>query len=351
MRFGTELRIRAVGTWLPDTRDTAVQAMQEDRLAEDTAQRIGVRALPVSDVPAPDMAVRAAQQALARAGWQAQDIDLLIHTWLYYQGHELWSPPHYIANQLGAHHCLPLAIHQGCDGGALALYDAALRLRADPDVRRALVTSSDRYVLPGIDRWNSYPSMGLGDAAGAVLLHRPLPQSQTDDAFSLLALNTLPCVETEVFLRGQSPLHSVPLGGGAPVDAVTAARQATADMGKGVFDRIAREHIERVLHTTLYEAGISADDPRLRCLVLPRVGARTLDQQYLPVVQQLPCKLLGFDDDTGHLGCSDWAADLDELHGQRILEPGDVAVLIGAGGGFTWTCAVVQAPTSTGKDR
>lgn len=342
MRFGNDLSIRAVGTWFPETSETSAQAMDEGRLDIKSAQRIGVRALPVSDVPAPDMAVRAARTALERAAWRPDDVDLLIHTWLYYQGHELWSPPHYIANQLGATDCLPLAIHQGCDGGALALYDAALRLQADPTVSKALVTSSDRYVRPGIDRWNSYPSMGLGDAAAAILLHR---DPQPDDAFFLRSLNTVSDVELEVVLRGHAPLNSVPLEPGMPVDAVTAARQATADMGKGVFDEIARTRIRTVLHDTLRDAGVQSDDPRLRCLVLPRVGARTLDAQYLPVLEDvLKCEHLRFDDHTGHLGCSDWGADLDDLVEQQILAPGEMAVLIGAGGGFTWVGAVVQAP-------
>ncbi len=342
MRFGNDLRIRAVGSWFPDTSETAAQAMDDGRLDEGSALRAGISALPVSDVPAPDMAVLAARTALERSGWQSNDIDLLIHTWLYYQGHELWSPPHYIAHRLGATSCLPLAIHQGCDGGALALYDAALRLRADPGVSKALVTSSDRFVRPGIDRWNSYPSMGLGDAAAAILLHR---STAGDDAFILPALNTVSAVEMEVVLRGHAPLAAAPLEAGSPVDAVTAARQATADMGKGVFDAIARERIRTVLTNTLRDALVEPDDPRLRCLVLPRVGARTLDAQYLPVLEDvLKCEQLRFDDRTGHLGCSDWGADLDELYTRQILAPGEMAVLIGAGGGFTWVCALVQAP-------
>ncbi|GAA3047594.1 hypothetical protein GCM10020000_29660 [Streptomyces olivoverticillatus] len=53
VRFGNDLSIRAVGTWFPETSETSAQAMDEGRLDIKSAQRIGVRALPVSDVPAP----------------------------------------------------------------------------------------------------------------------------------------------------------------------------------------------------------------------------------------------------------------------------------------------------------
>ncbi|MBF6332241.1 hypothetical protein [Nocardia transvalensis] len=48
---------------------------------------------------------------------------------------------------------------------------------------------------------------------------------------------------------------------------------------------------------------------------------------------------------TGHLGAGDLAANCAEL--TNILEPGDIALSFSSGGGFGFSCAVVQRPTET----
>ncbi|MGW1291208.1 hypothetical protein ACWD4N_48750, partial [Streptomyces sp. NPDC002586] len=188
LNLGSDVRIAAVGTWLPAKLEYTERVVQEQRLDPRTAASMGVSAVTVADgIATPDMAVKAAECALQRAGWRAEDVNLLIHSWLYYQGHELWSPPHYIAHRLGAVNCLPMAIHQGCDGGALALQDAVLRLSGQPGIGKALVTSADRFTAPAVDRWNCQPSMALGDGATAIALERgPVGNSP----FSLLSLAT-----------------------------------------------------------------------------------------------------------------------------------------------------------------
>jgi 3-oxoacyl-[acyl-carrier-protein] synthase III len=46
---------------------------------------------------------------------------------------------------------------------------------------------------------------------------------------------------------------------------------------------------------------------------------------------------------TGHLGAGDLAANLADIVAERRLEAGAIAAVLGAGGGFTWTCAIVRA--------
>ncbi|MGW1055223.1 3-oxoacyl-[acyl-carrier-protein] synthase III C-terminal domain-containing protein [Streptomyces sp. NPDC001118] len=287
------------------------------------------------------MAVKAAECALQRAGWRAEDVNLLIHSWLYYQGHELWSPPHYIAHRLGAVNCLPMAIHQGCDGGALALQDAVLRLSGQPGIGKALVTSADRFTAPAVDRWNCQPSMALGDGATAIALERgPVGNSP----FSLLSLATASDVVMEVMLRGERPFNDYPLQAGMPADVLAPTREGTELLGKDWVNEQAQKQIGRVLAEALRDAGVAADDARLRYVPLPRVGRKILEYQYLPVLKRtLKAEQVTFDDLTGHLGCGDWGADLNDLYERQMLAPGEMAVLIGAGGGFTWMCAVVQA--------
>ncbi|POX42506.1 3-oxoacyl-ACP synthase [Streptomyces sp. Ru73] len=338
MRFGTDVQIRAVGAWFPPALDTAERAVAEGRLLPEVAERMGITALPVAtDVSAPDMAVRAARTALERAGWEGGELDLLVHSWIYHQGHDMWSPPHYIAKLLGAADCLPLALHQGCDGGGLALQDAALRLTADPGTRKALVASSDRFVLPGIDRWNFQPSMPLGDAGTAILLDR---SGEPGAAFTLRAVNTYVAPELEVLVRGDRPFADMPMQVELPFSVLDSARA-----GADLLGSVAYDHLTSLVKATLDDAGIGPDDRRLRYAVLPRIGASGVASLYLPALRDLlDVEYLRFDDLTGHLGCGDWGADLNDLFERRLLAPGEMALLIGAGAGLTWVSAIVQAP-------
>jgi 3-oxoacyl-[acyl-carrier-protein] synthase III len=44
---------------------------------------------------------------------------------------------------------------------------------------------------------------------------------------------------------------------------------------------------------------------------------------------------------TGHLGAGDAPAGLAELHHDKLLEPGEYALVMSAGAGFTWSCLLV----------
>src|SRR5689334_12377422 len=159
MRFSPPLPeppgIAAAVLWLPPGRDTADAAVAAGRTDAETAQRLGYRSLAESaEHAAPEMAVLAASKALAEAGWTGADLDLVVHAWTYHQGHDFWSPPHYVAAQVGAGDALAIGVQQMCNGAAAALEVAATRMATDPGISRCLVTTADRFCGPGFDRWS-----------------------------------------------------------------------------------------------------------------------------------------------------------------------------------------------------
>ncbi|MFI1240348.1 hypothetical protein [Nocardia salmonicida] len=341
MRFASDIWIRGMGTWYPPQRDTAAAAVAEGRLSAHDAALTGVSAVSVAvDRSAPEMAASAAELALERAECRAEDVDVLIHSWLYYQGHDLWSPPHYIANRIGADNCLPMSIHQGCDGGALAIQQAALRLTAVADENYALVTAADRFIEPGVDRWNCQPSLALGDVGTALVLTTSAEQPAP---FRLEALRTRTTVAFEVMNRGSMPFGDYPMSAGMPADQRAVTDEAILQLGAEHLYNTARSQVYELLMETLEEAGISDWNGALQVIAMPRVGTNTLDAVYYPVFEKFQSvSKVRFDYTTGHLGCSDWAADLNDLYERDCVEPGRYAALIGAGGGFTWMCAIVK---------
>lgn len=341
MRFGTAVGVKAATLWLPDERESAAEEARRRPSAFDPA-RLGVSELPVSTrYAAPELAVLAAAEALKRADWPAERLGYLVHGWLYHQGHDFWSPAHYIAARLGAHEALPFGVQQMSNGGALALELCATRLLAVPELRSALATTADRFSPPGFDRWAGDYDVAYGDAGAAVLLGRSGPA----DVLQLLSMSSLAVPELEVMFRGDDGFSSAPLEHAAPIDIRRPKKAFLAAGGMSGLSALGPAKVHAVLTTALAEAGIDPHDERIRCIALPRLGPRTLDEMYLPVIRStVKAEPVHLGAGTGHLGAGDFLANLADVVGAGLLQPGEIAVVIGGGGGFTLSCVVVSAP-------
>ncbi|UUU22354.1 ketoacyl-ACP synthase III family protein [Streptomyces sp. DSM 40750] len=343
MRPPVPVGVTAAALWLPVPRDTAADAIAEGRLEARVAQDLGHRHLPVADddLPAPAMAVRAASEALLGSDVAPGELALLCHSWMYYQGHDLWSAPHYIADQLGALAALPVGVRQICNGGAAALELAVARMSLETGVRRALVTTADRFSGPGFDRWRSDYGAAYGDAGTAVLLRQP---AAPDDPLLLRSLHSAAAPHLEAMHRGADPFARVPRDNSPVVDMRRTKRFYLREHGVESFNKVNHDMIRHVLERALQDAGVAPDDPRIRLAVLPRLGRKTLRTAWVPTLDALlSAPVVDWGAETGHLGTGDLAASLSELLRRRALAAGEFAVLLNAGAGFTWSCAVVEA--------
>jgi 3-oxoacyl-[acyl-carrier-protein] synthase-3 len=334
-----------VTLWLPPLRDTADAAVAAGRLSPQDAARIDYLALAVSEtLAAPEMAVRAAGSALTTAGWDPATIDLAVHAWTYYQGHDFWSPPHFVAYGAGARRAVPVGVAQMCNGGVAAVEIAAARLLADPSVARAMVTTADRFTGPGFDRWRSDAGAAYGDGATALLLASPLEAAGHDAPLRLLAVVTTAAPELEVMHRGSDPFAPAPR---SLVQQVDTRRTIAPFLGLGggpLLDDTAVKAVHTVLTTGLAEANLDGDDPRLRFIALPRLGRAVLDTAYHAVLAgHTRATILDLGRETGHLGAGDALANLATIHAAGMLADGEFAILLSVGAGFTWSAMLVQA--------
>ncbi|GAA2986997.1 ketoacyl-ACP synthase III family protein [Actinokineospora diospyrosa] len=339
MRIAGRVGVTAAVAHYPDTVEKAVDMVAAGRITEEDAAATGVEQLPVAEVPAPRLAVAAARTALARAGWDPTRIGLALHAWIYHQGHDFWSPAHYVAHESGATEALPMGVQQMCNGGAMAVEVAAARLLSDPATARALVTTGDRFAAPGFDRWKGDYGLWYGDAGTALLLHRADPV-QRPGPLDLLSVTSLAAPALELMHRGADEFTPAPR---AEVDVRRTKRDFLRSAGKEAFVDTVRAKVATVLRRGLDEAGVAADDPRVTTVLLPRLGATAARDIYGPVVGSvLGAPLVDPGTRTGHLGAGDVPASLADLLDSDRLAPGAIAVLLGAGGGFTWSCLVVR---------
>ncbi|MGI5337086.1 3-oxoacyl-ACP synthase [Streptomyces sp. CA-181903] len=265
------------------------------------------------------------------------DIDLVLHGWVYHQGQDFWSPAHYVAHQLGAVNAVPMGLQQMCHVGAMGLHTAAVRLQADPSVRTALVTTGDRFTAPGFDRWRSDYDAAFGDGGTAAVLARSGP------GLRIASYATSAAPELETMYRGNDAFSTAPLSHSAPIDARRTKKAFLAAGGMARFAEIGPVKVRQTLLTALREAGLEPDDPRIRCAALSRLGPKTIELLYLPIMKDvLKVDILQLGAHTGHLGGGDSLANLADIWDQDLLAPGEYAISFSGGGGFTWSCLIVQ---------
>jgi 3-oxoacyl-[acyl-carrier-protein] synthase III len=325
------------------TVETAQDALTRGRISNEDLTNTGVTEVPVSGtVSAPDMAVEAARGALAAAGWDGAGLGFTAHAWIHHQGHDFWSPAHYVAHRVGAVRGVPLGIQVMCNGGGTALEAAASRLRADPSTGTALVTTGDRFPDEGFDRWAGDYGVFYGDGATAVLLHE---RDDAVDEFTLLGLSSAAVSAAEGLHRGRDEFTPASRWISDRIDVKRTKKAFINDVGLDSFYSGVHAALRGIVTTALEEAGIDVDDPRIRVLALPRVGIKVRRETYHPAVEGLTkARVVELGNRTGHLGAGDMAANLADIREQELLAPGEIALTISAGGGFGFTCAVVARP-------
>ncbi|UUU34791.1 3-oxoacyl-ACP synthase [Streptomyces sp. CA-210063] len=355
MRLDSPLGLIAAA-WYPKRRQTVEEALAVGDIDARTARDLGYTSLPVSEHMAPpDMAVEAATEVLTLSGAQAAHLSLVLHASVHHQGHDAWSAPHYVARRLGAHRAVPIGLLQQCNGGAIGIELAASRLQGDPAAGPALVTTADRFLMPSWHRWLSDYGMAAGDAATAVLVHRVSGAAEASGApgtghalapdLLLHSLATDAAAELEVMHRGDDELNATPMGHSSMIDVRRTKRAFIKAYGVDFFLKTAAGRIRAVVEECLADAGLAPDDPRLRYAVIPRLGSKAMAEAYIPPLTDVTsAEVLDLGRATGHVGAGDLNASLADLSRTDLLEPGQYALVLNGGGGFTFTAVVVGKP-------
>ncbi|SEB30978.1 3-oxoacyl-[acyl-carrier-protein] synthase-3 [Streptomyces misionensis] len=323
------------GRWLPPAL-TVAEAAERDLCRPQDLAATGYLAATVSaGDSAPEMAARAARQALERSALDPGQVSVLLYANVYYQGHDLWAPASYVQREGLGNRCPAVEIRQLSNGGMAALELAAAHLTAAPGDAAALTVAADRFCLPGFDRWFSDPGTVYGDGAAALVL------SNRDGWGRLLSLATVSDPELEAMHRGDDPFGPAPFTVRRPIDMKACQKgfRATASMSATVARTAAGQRA--ALTRALDEAG--TDLATIDWYVLPHFGRRRLDASYTaPLSIPEERTLWSWFRGVGHLGAADQFASLGHLADTHALRPGQRVLVMGVGAGFTWSSAVVE---------
>jgi len=340
------LFVAGIAHWLPAMMPVAeaVAAGTYDAQEQVRNDYASVTVAEAGDAP-PVMAARAARAALDRASVAPGDISLLLHASFWFQGIDFWSAAPYIHNAVlpGNRHAPAIDISQMSNGSLGGVELAASYLAADPARRAALVTVADRFQLPGFDRWRSdVAGIVYGDGSAAIVLSR-------DDGFArLLAIVTVVDTRLESMYRGSQPFGVCSGEAGWPLDNRARRRAHLGDTGFETVVERTTAGLTGAVERALHESGVKRTD--IARFVFPSVGLAGLSSRYLePLGLDLPVTTWDWGRRTGHVGAADQLIGLAQLVDSGALEPGQRAMLVGIGAGFSWSCAVVEVDRSLGS--
>jgi 3-oxoacyl-[acyl-carrier-protein] synthase-3 len=332
----SNLYLRSIGVFLPPVVSIAA-AVAQGRYPADEVEyfRLGGAAV-AGDLPAPELALRAARRAFDRSGGLVpRDLDLLLYADVWHQGPEGWEPQYYLQQHLVGGDVLAVEVRHGCCGMFSAIQIAARYLRSGDT---ALLVGADNHGTPLVDRWRMIEGCVMGDAGCALLV-------TTDGGFAeVRSVNVTVLPEAEAVNDGGVPMFPPDATVARPLDFAARNREfrtrLLAGDGAGVMLAI-QTTLMKLVDRTLDEAGLTLGD--VTRVAFPHGRWDDLEHRGLNWLG------LGLSDTTweygasiGHLGVSDQFVALDHLLSSGALVPGDHVLLVGLGAGTTMACAAVQ---------
>jgi 3-oxoacyl-[acyl-carrier-protein] synthase-3 len=317
----TYSRITGTGSYLPERRvtnaDLAAQLAQAGIETSDEwiVERTGIRArhFAAADQNASDLAMIAAQRALAAAGREAADIDLILVA---------TSTPDMVFPSTGAilqaklgitNGCAAFDVQAVCSGFVYALATADAYIRTGL-ATRALVIGSE--VFSRILDFNDRTTCVLfGDGAGAVVL-------EESDAPGILS--------TKLHADGRHVgILCTPgtVAGGQVMGDPTLKMdgQAVFKLAVGVLEKVARE--------ALTEAGWADSDVQW---LIPHQANIRIMQGTAKKLKLPDDRLVATVQEHGNTSAASIGLALDVAVRDGRIQRGDKLLLEGVGGGFTW---------------
>lgn len=328
--------IVAAGTYIPKTYITAGEIAGLTGIPEDViATKFGLVRKPV---PGPDdhtnaMALWAAQDAVARAGIEPEEIDLVLCTTEEYKEYPLWTAGIKLAYDLGATRAWAIDVALRCSTTIAALKMAKALMLTDPAINTVLIAGGYRNGdLVDYSNPRSRFLINLSAGGGALVLRKGYEHN--------LLLGSA------VLVDGSFSLDViVPAGGTMQPISAQALREHRNKLEvpdpegmKQRLDKLSMQNFLRVIDLALEQSGYTrADIGYLNILhmkrsahdfVLRELGLRDDQTFYL--------------NEFGHLGQQDQMVSIQKGLETGRLKAGDLMVIVAAGIGYAWGASVVK---------
>jgi len=334
--------IAGLGHYLPPTTITAAEIAAESGIEEWVVrEKFGIEKKHVmpDDMHPNDMAVLAADEALAEAGISATDIDVVLCTTEEWKEYALWTAGIDLAYRIGATNAWGMDLHMRCATTVSALKMAKSLMAEDEDIDTIYI-GGGYNISRFIDFTNHRTSFlfNIGAGAGGMVVRRNHPENRV--------------LGTHLMSDGSMSRHVIVPASGTvqhPTDA------AVAD-GKFYFDLVEPEAMKSRLGEVSMDNWMHCVDEALRKSPKPGGGSYSRDDVgYMDMLLVKPSAhrelldLIGLAEEQstylghiGHIGEQDTIISLIEGRRNGKLNPGDLVVMVSAGIGYVWGAGVVE---------
>ncbi len=320
---GDPISITGLGAYVPQrvlTNDELSTLV--DTTDEWITERTGIkeRRIAAPEEAFTDLALPAARAALAQAGVEAKDVDLLVCATVT---PDMMFPTSsaLLADELGAPEAAAYDLLAGCTGFMYALVQAYGMMAAGL-AQRALVVGGD--VLSRILDWTDRSTLVLfGDGAGAVVLERT-PQR------GFLGF--------ELGADGGGGIHlSLPGSGSRRIEDAVGNGYVQMN-GREVF-KFATRVLVSSAQAVLDRCGVSVDD--VDVYVPHQANVRIMDHaaEKLGIPRE---RMVVNVDRYGNTSSGSIPLALAEAHRDRRLKKGDLVLMTGMGAGLTWGSGLME---------
>ena len=322
------------GTYLPRAVETAADIAALSGIPEAVLRdKMGIRQRHTADAAetVTYMATRAAESAIAQAGIDPSQINLVISHGSEHKDHLVWNAAAKIMNDVGANNAYAFEMYALCAGAPIALHTARLLMSGDPRLHYVLLAAGSREnELVNFSNQRSRFMFNFGAGGGALLLSR-----DTDKNLILGA-----AAYTDGTLSETVVLTEAAIGSGVPVVGELRGRLdvTDADYMAQRLGEVSLPNFLRVIGEAVEQSGASLEDVRFLGITHMK---RSFYLQILESIGLTPEQSV-YLEDYGHIQSVDQVLTLELGLAQGKIKPGDLIVLAGAGTGYTWSAAVVR---------
>ena len=324
----TRARIAGIGAYAPKRILTNHDLEKMvDTSDEWIVQRTGVRERHIADdgEAASDLGLRAAQQALDRAGVEAEEVDFIV-VGTTMGDMAFPTTANLLQHRLGCRSAGSVDVYAACSGSIYSLSIGSQYIETGK-YRTVLCVGADC-----LSRLTDYTDRGtcilLADAAGAVVLRPATGESGI--------------LDVDLYSDGRyGDLLIQPAGGSrSPATHETVDRRLHFAKMKGneVF-KVAVRMFEQCAHRILERNGFKAED--IDVFVPHQANLRIIEAAVKRL--KLPMDRVVVNVDRyGNTGAASVYVALEEAWAGKRLKPGDLVLLAAFGGGFTWGAALLR---------
>jgi 3-oxoacyl-[acyl-carrier-protein] synthase III len=326
----TPVGIAATASYLPDRWMPAAEIAVRSGIPEQViVEKFGLRGkrIAAEDEHVSDLSLAAARRLLDEHDVDPASVDVLMYYGSMWKDYAVWQVSPLLAHELGCTRALALEFDNVSHGTPIALRVARDVLRAEDELRSALLIGACResYLLD-YENERSRFMFNFGDGAAAALLVR---DSRRNEVLGCHAVTD-----------GSLAMH-VKVARGGSVYAGDGYGYLDVDDPAAMKERLDASSLANFVAAAegaLARSGATLADVAYLC------GIHTKRSMHAAILEALGIapERAAYLDDTGHMSGVDPLLALDRAAGEGKLGDGDLVLMLAAGTGYTWAASVVR---------